>query len=347
MQRIKWSKEVLKEICSEFSTQKEFFLKYRGGYRYALENNLIEEMFPICLENSEQFWTENKIQEAAKKYTTRASLFKYAPGLHSLLISTGKMDILYPTTKRKPRKYWSEEKIREHAALCESKIDFSKKFYRAYIRALELKIIDDLNFKQIRHPKNYWTNAKVLEEANKYESLTEFYTNSLVAHRLFTDRGLKKAKHFPKKGSRVFRCIYSFVFENNYVYVGLTCNFEKRVRDHLYDLKQYSSVRNFILENPGVAYKVIKLTDYLPAEEASIKEGIFLEEYLNLGYNKINKSKTGVLGGNNRKWTFEKVKNTFLNYDSCTDLVKSVDRGAYYAACDNKWLKDLKYKNKN
>ena len=51
--------------------------------------------------------------------------------------------------------------------------------------------------------------------------------------------------------------------------------------------------------------KILFKTDFLEVQDAVQMEKIILNEYLKLGWVKINKVTTGSLGSNIRKWNFE------------------------------------------
>lgn len=94
------------------------------------------------------------------------------------------------------------------------------------------------------------------------------------------------------------RCIYKYEFEYNnekYIYIGLTHNI--RMRDNKHRIDTSSSVYKFAKKHKLEIPKPVIEIDYEEEHKASIDEGLVLEHYLNLGYKKINRAKTGGLGG--------------------------------------------------
>ena len=119
----------------------------------------------------------------------------------------------------------------------------------------------------------------VKKKASLYKSRTEwmksidkrYYT---YAHKMgWLD---ELCKDMNQNGNRKKRCIYIATFPDNHAYVGLTYNTKKRWRDHLRD--EESSVLLHIKET-GLKPTFTKLTDFMPAEEAKIKEGVYKEKY--------------------------------------------------------------------
>jgi predicted GIY-YIG superfamily endonuclease len=132
------------------------------------------------------------------------------------------------------------------------------------------------------------------------------------------------------------RCIYVYEFEDNSIYVGLTCNINERNKKHLRDFN--SSVNEHIKICPN--YKLIQKTDYIEEKIAKIKEKEILIDYKNKNYNILNKIETGSLGGCTLKWTYEKCKEEALKYDYKKDFMKK-SPGAYKRSIIEKWLDEI------
>ena len=94
-----------------------------------------------------------------------------------------------------------------------------------------------------------------------------------------------------KQGNKFKRLIYVFEFSNNYFCVGLTGNPKKRIYEHL---NIGGSVFDFIKQHE-IEPKILFKTDFLEAQDAVQMEKIILDEYLKLGWLKINKATTGNL----------------------------------------------------
>ena len=100
-------------------------------------------------------------------------------------------------------------------------------------------------------------------------------------------------EHMILIGNKYNRCIYSYEFPDNHVYVGLTCNLERRQYDRNSD--NADSVTAYAIQT-GLQPIRKQLTKYIPVKEAMKKEGEILNDYILNGWKPINKIKTGGIG---------------------------------------------------
>jgi adenine C2-methylase RlmN of 23S rRNA A2503 and tRNA A37 len=77
-------------------------------------------------------------------------------------------------------------------------------------------------------------------------------------------------------------------------YVGLTNDLERRKFDRKRDINDAVSIH---ISKTKITPNIIKLTEYLPIEEAIEKEKYYHDKYLNSGWKMLNRRKTGSLGG--------------------------------------------------
>ena len=150
-------------------------------------------------------------------------------------------------------------------------------------------------------------------------------------------------------GCRYKRCIYAYEFPDNSVYVGLTCNLNKRNIQH--HCKTDSAVYKYI-EKTKQEPKLKQITEYVDYLEASKKEGEVLIEYLNNGWNILNRRDTGGLGSSlgrkekvykrniNGYWTKEKCKEEALKYKHRSEFM-NLSPTAYSISCRMGWLDDI------
>lgn len=144
-------------------------------------------------------------------------------------------------------------------------------------------------------------------------------------------------KHMKKIGNKYQRLIYCFEFSDKSVYVGLTYNPNKRKQSHLTEPE--SQVYKHI-QKTGLQPEFKILTEYLEKDLATIKEGEYVLDYKNKDWLILNKKRTGGLGSNTRIWTFENCKNVAKKCKYRVEFKKQYS-SAYYAACKNKWLKEI------
>lgn len=91
------------------------------------------------------------------------------------------------------------------------------------------------------------------------------------------------------------RHIYVFDFKGVVAYVGLTCDLERRIRQHLTSYR--SPVKQYI-DKGHKDYKIYWLENDLEEKDASDKERYWIDQYKNAGYWMLNSAPGGSLGGN-------------------------------------------------
>ena len=146
---------------------------------------------------------------------------------------------------------------------------------------------------------------RIKKNALKCKTKSEFsfkYKNDYDKAREVRDQGIypnifdELYAHMEAVGNKKHRCIYAIKFPTEKkVYIGLTCNHLDRFNNHR---KNSSNKSVKALIKKGIKYSMEIVVDYMPSQEASVKEGQILKEYEKKGWTTLNKSKTGGLGGN-------------------------------------------------
>lgn len=187
--------------------------------------------------------------------------------------------------------------------------------------------------------KGYWTKENVRNEALKYNNRLDFYKKSSGAYDKAQKNGWldEVCSHMKLNGNIYKRMIYVYEFEDGCAYVGLTYDLKNRNNHHLNDKR--SSVYKH-LNGKNIKYKLIELTDFIEKNKAQELEKYFYLKYVKEGWNMLNASKTGALGGNTLKWTKDEIKKEALKYKSKSEF-KLKSSSAYTAARKNKWLDDV------
>jgi hypothetical protein len=192
----------------------------------------------------------------------------------------------------------------------------------------------------IRKPRGYWTKERCQEEALKYNNRKDFNIYSKSAYlRSIKNRWIDEiCSHMIVSGNKYKRCIYSYEFDDNFVYVGLTFNINKRQINRDYDITD--KVTKHIKETSLQPLRK-QLTDYIDVNDAIKMEEYFINFYKNNGWFILNKNKAGGIGCKiSPKWDFNKVKEEALKYKTRTEF-KNNSSGAYYTAINNNWLNDV------
>ena len=131
--------------------------------------------------------------------------------------------------------------------------------------------------------------------------------------------------------------IYRFIFPDNYFYVGLTCNSNRRKNEHL---KKSNSVVYDHIQKTKMLPSYEELTDYLDIDDAQIQEEFWKNKSEKQGYLCLNIAKTGALGDHNIFWTKEKCAEDALKYVNKSEFhIKSSP--AYNSAYKNDWLNEI------
>ncbi len=279
--------------------------------------------------------------------------------------------------KRRYRK-WTIELILEEAKKYEYRSDFKKAEPNLYKKIINNGLAS-VAFSHMLHKPSVWTKEKCEEAAKECKSKSDYNNKfpgaykSSVTHGWFTEIS---ERYFTPVGNLAKRCIYSYEFSDNCVYVGLTCNIERRNNEHMH---QQDSQVYIHKQETGIVPKLTQLTEYIDHIEASKLEGVFLKMYTDNGWSSLNKTKTGGLGTKfepkkrketkpQKRWTLADVALLAKKYATRRDFLKNspyayswaIKHGVLDEICEHmvllqrrKWTKEeaaneaLKYKEKS
>lgn len=182
-----------------------------------------------------------------------------------------------------------------------------------------------------RKCRGYWTYENLKNAALEFNTIGDFRRVYGGAYYRITKLGIQEEMyaHMQIKGHLYSRFIYAAEFEDKSVYVGLTCDLDKRKQAHIND------------KNSSI-YKYIESTKLLPEFKLITKESVSnekaknleyrtLEDYKNQGWRILNKAKTGSLGGNYLKWNYNNLSILAGTYNTRSEFQDN-DGGAYAAA---------------
>lgn len=238
-------------------------------------------------------------------------------------------------------KTWTNETCEDEAKKYKTRKDFKIKSTSAYKYAVRNNILEDVctHMKQKQKEPGYWTKERCQEESLKYKHRKEFQKNSGSAYNVASKNGWldEICSHMLVIGNLKNRCIYAIEFDDNFVYIGLTYDINRRLKRHLDDIN--SKVYKHKLET-GLDPKIKKLTDYIDYTDASILEGYYLNKYKENNWNILNYAKTGGLGGNNLIWTKEKCEDEAKKYSNRFKF-NFESPSAYRSALKNGWLDEI------
>lgn len=160
-------------------------------------------------------------------------------------------------------------------------------------------------------PNGYWDKNKCAELASGCTYRNEFQQKYKVAYNKSLENNWldEICSHMEACGNLNERLIYAFLFPNDYIYIGLTCNIARRKNEHLSEQKRNTSVYKYILES-GLIPELIKMSDYIEVDKAIKLEKYYIEIYSNNGYKLLNKNKGGTIGysKNINNWDYKTHK---------------------------------------
>lgn len=173
----------------------------------------------------------------------------------------------------------------------------------------------------------------------KYRTRTEFQEKSDSAYTYALRHGFLDdiCGHMEVIGNMQRRCIYAFEFEDNHVYVGLTCNIRRREHSHLTEKK--SAVYKHIASS-GLSPQLIIVHDYTSKEAACILENETINIYRKNGWHILNRVKGGALGALPKKWTKDRCLSVLKECDSLSEF-KGCFPGAYNSCLANEWMDEV------
>lgn len=239
--------------------------------------------------------------------------------------------------------YWTKEKCKEVALKYESRKDFKLGSQGAYAFCKRNNCLDELTSHMISlvKPKGYWTKERCREVAKLCKRRSEFSKKFSTAYKISTNNNWLDdiCSHMIVLGNLKRRLIYMFEFIDTSVYIGLTCDINRRHKEH-FDKKSKSIIHRYS-EKIGSNPELKLLTDYLDLEDAIELERYYIHFYKKNGYNLLNKKKGGEVGRVDKIiWDYDKCKKESLKYKSRTEFHDKKNT-AYKISVLNSWIDDF------
>ena len=241
--------------------------------------------------------------------------------------------------RTKIKGYWTKERCQEEALKYQTRSSFKSGSAGAFSSAYQHGWLNDICQHMISM-KTYYTKAECAEEALKYNTKTDFIKHA----RLYYSHAIRKGflneicQHMKKLGNPKKRVVYVFEFSDHHVYVGLTMNMERRIKEHL--SHKNSAVHKHI-QATGCPYQLKVLTnDYITMEDAAALEDNAIIDYAEKGWILLNKKRGGDLGNKIRKYTKRYCRTIALKYNDKTEFYKR-ERLIYRYIWRCGWLEEL------
>lgn len=114
-----------------------------------------------------------------------------------------------------------------------------------------------------------------------------------VHYKIYKKKWYELLEHMTMEPSKVKRCVYAYVFKDGFVYIGITCNIEKRDKNHRIN----GPVANHSIEYGIEIPRPIILTDYIHYMDAAKIEIELINFFKENNFiSLINKERGGGLG---------------------------------------------------
>lgn len=151
-------------------------------------------------------------------------------------------------------------------------------------------------------------------------------------------------EHMTPQGNLYKRVIYVYKFydENNNkssAYVGLTCNPNRRDKQHMGGISRKSPVKFFIENNPTFRYEFELLTNFVSSNIVGKLEEDYINKFKNEGWILLNTAKGGVLGSSN-EIPIKELQRIVAKYIYFTDFIIN-ENNAYKTICRRGLLNEL------
>jgi hypothetical protein len=165
-----------------------------------------------------------------------------------------------------------------------------------------------------------WSYELIRDAASKYNHRSHFMKYDRKAYTAARKRKILDdvCSHMIPLGDYYRRLVYVYEFEDNHVYVGLTCDKDKRHSEHIRDGRGpvYKHIKSTGLEP---TYKMIS-DGYIFYKDAQLLEKETCEYYMENDWVLLNSAPAGNLGGNYYKWTEELLKEEALKYKTRAEM---------------------------
>lgn len=186
-----------------------------------------------------------------------------------------------------------------------------------------------------RHPRGPYSFDELAALARGFRTRADFQRAHNGAYQCARRRGWLDpiCGHMERVGSRSHRFVYRIWRESDRtVYVGLSHDWKARYVQHRSRSTRQKHLKGLI-DGP---HEVEPLTDLLLSKDAARMESEYAAKYRADGWTVLNRTGTGSLGSNSRKWTLEKVRRVASCYPTRTAMAHA--HPAYIVAQKFGWL---------
>lgn len=317
-----WSEERIMATANNYQYKEDFRKKEKTAYSIARRLGILAKVTQHMEKRHNRFpdgyWSKERCHEEALKYSRRIDFQRGSRSAYSAAQKHGWLEDIYThmTSNNMPKGFWTKQRCASEALKYETRTAFKLGSPGAQLSAYRNGWLDEI-CSHMKVKIHHYSKEECAKEALKYQTKTEFMekAKTYYSHAIKGGYINEICKHMKKLGSPEKRAIYVFEFEDNYAYIGLTLNLERREKEHRTDKK--SSVYKH-MQISGVQPKFKVLTEYLPKKKAAQKEDDTILEYLKKGWFILNKKRGGDLGSKSRKYTKKICRQIAMQYNDRT-----------------------------
>ena len=280
-------------------------------------------------------WNLENLKKEALKYNTEKDFIKFSNSAYQTARRLGVLDQILSHVQRNVRRKYTKEEITQEALKYKTRNAFKIGSFPYYRAALKYGWIDDVT-QHMMPSYETWTKDDVMKIASQFTNRDEFRKNNSKAYAAAHYNGWLEdvTKHMEYLGSHSRRLVYVYEFPDNFAYIGLTYNKDRRDDSHM----KLGPVFNHMNET-GLVPKRVLISGYIDAQDASNLEKETAKKYYEKGWSILNSARPGTLGGA-LIWTLTKVKKEASKYDNIGEFRRN-SFPAYSAAKRNGWISEL------
>jgi len=282
------------------------------------------------MKHPQGYWTLEHCIEETSKYTTLKDLYAVNSHCARVIRRNGWQDECYSHfcnwRKQRPRGYWTFDRCRDYCKL------FGSNEYHIFCKSNSRvrEVIEKNNWQyecykhfDIQYKHKMPSLLECEEIVLQFDTRTQFKNSKeyswlyyqLHAKGLIDDLCL----HMEKKYNLNERCIYICVFSDHHVYVGLTCNADRRWKEHI-NCADSPVFRYMQISGLEPSFKIVH--DFMSASMAQKVERNSIKQYKEEGWLMLNTALGGQLGGTGKKntqkssvWKKQPVSLLYQNLD--------------------------------
>ena len=332
-----WNKERCREEAQKYSNTTDFNKSNPYVYGKAYKMGWLSE---ICshmtrLKAPYGYWNSKELcVNEGRKYETRTAFARNSPTAYQKCLENGweeafsEMRVILDYTH-------SYEKCAAIALSCKSQAEMQRNHPKEYSYASSHHFLKEI-FSHL--PKlDPVTIESAKDAAAKCKLRQEFRIRFPREYRYVVTQHLldEVCKDMLKMHDMSKRCVYAFEFPDNHVYVGLTCNVERREREHR---NETNSSVNLHIQETGLNPKLYIKHDYVDYIKAKELEGEILRDYQDKGWVSLNRTGTGGIGC--RGTIYSQIRACTERIKYCEDFKQFEERfpDAYRICFEHDWF---------